>query len=87
MLARRKRSAHRKRARAGRDHVLSRGHTQCLRRSSRGARSPGRVRISFFSARTPQHVKMTSALEPWLGGGAMLAGLVSWGVVLGLLGS
>ena len=42
--------------------------------------------MSFFSARTPQHVKTTSALEPWLGGVAMLAGLVSWGVVLGLLG-
>jgi hypothetical protein len=87
MLARRKRSAHRKRARARRCHILSRGHTQCSRRSSLGARSPGRVWISFFSTGTPQHVKITSALEPWLGGGAMLAGLVSWGVVLGLLGS
>lgn len=87
MLARRKRSAYRKRARAGPDHVLSRGHTPGSRRLSAGARSPGRVRISFFSTGTPQHVKTTSGLEPWLGGAAMLAGLVSWGVVLGLLGN
>jgi len=86
MLVRRKRSAHRKRAHPRRCHILSRGHTQCSRRLSLGARPPGRARISFFSARTPQHVKTTSGLEPWLGGVAMLAGVVSWGVVLGLLG-
>jgi len=32
-------------------------------------------------------MRTSSPLEPWLGGVATLAGLVSWGVVLGLLGS
>jgi hypothetical protein len=32
-------------------------------------------------------MRTSSPLDPWLGGVAMLAGLVSWGVVLGLLGS
>jgi len=32
-------------------------------------------------------MRTSSPLEPWLRGVAMLAGLVSWGVVLGLLGS
>ena len=87
MLADRKRSAHRTRVRAGRDHVRSRRRTLCSRRLYVGARRPGLARISFFSTGAPQHVKTTSGLEPWLGGVAMLAGLVSWGVVLGLLGS
>ncbi len=86
MLAHRKRSAYRARARAGRGHVPSGGLSPFSRRLTLGARRQGCERMSFFSARTPQHVKTTSGLEPWLGGVAMLAGVVSWGVVLGLLG-
>ena len=87
MLAHKKRSAQRKRARTGRTHVVSRLGLRSPRRLYRGARRAGRVRMSFFSTRAPQHMRTSSPLEPWLGGVAMLAGLVSWGVVLGLLGS
>jgi len=87
MLAHRKRSAHRKRARIGRSHVLSRRGARPARRLYAGAQRRGRIRASFFSPRIPQHVNTSSRLEPWLGGVAMLAGLVSWGLVLGLLGS
>ncbi len=84
MLAHRKRNAHRKRAR-----TVPRSHRQAqqTRRLWAGGRRSIRRRRAFFGLGTPQHVKMVSRLEPWLGGVAMLAGIVSWGAVLGLLGS
>lgn len=81
--------------------VASKGVRQCARLGSsgrggrRGTRSRaivrgaagvrGRSRRRFFSRRLAQQVERYSWLQDWLGGAAMLLGVVSWGLLLALL--
>ena len=56
------------------------------RRLYAGRRNALAVQRAFFSARATRHMTTPRRLEPWLGGAAMLAGVATWGLLLGLLG-
>ncbi len=60
------------------------------------ARHPGRQASRLYRAqpvrrvflgRSTQHLSRCSSAADWLAAAAMLAGIVSWGVLLSLLGS
>jgi hypothetical protein len=50
-----------------------------------GAYVGSRPRRPFFLPRRTQHMKTWTCLADWLGGGAMLLGVVSGGLLLALL--
>lgn len=56
------------------------------RRLYAGRRNALAVQRAFFSARATRQMATRGRFEPWLGAAAMLAGAVSWGLLLSLLG-